>query len=585
MALRRQNPVMVVEGTGRGADLLAYAASRYSLPMKLEGKVSVRKNHTEEQLQDIRDHVSQFLPDLDPDKCQECSQAVAECCEMGRLITVFNINSDIGMEKSILYALLTGRSKLLGQLELALQWDRVDVAEEMIFPQLKSSGANLVQLNNIMTKAILDEKTDFIEFLLHVDVVMSHYLTVPVLRELYREVEPDTHLRELLQKSGESDIYLCDVHVLLEKLIGNHKHTLYENDSPDVWEKEACFEDPYLELLLFAVLSRRGTLALYLWNKCKNPLSAAIVATCLYHFLADSLSAEETKLRKEYSSMKDAFEKKAVELLDICYEEDRTKSLYLVEQVCPRWGNLHLMDVALIARDMRLISSVCCQESVGQRWKKIKWKFQVRQLFRVLVMVLHFYLVLVHLVYSPSMLELLLCGLVLSDALEKAFEAMFSQTLKLWFSAWTFIDLFSQLVFLAGFAFRLRSETFYLGKILYSCCSMLFCFRLFRVYYISSRLGPLILIFIFMMPKLLDFLAFLLVLLVGYGITSKALMYHPCNTRKSFESFESVTEFLEDIFFHSLLADIWRTHAGRYSRPLVYGLPKDELGLVMGYFL
>ncbi|XP_064098313.1 transient receptor potential cation channel subfamily M member 7-like [Macrobrachium nipponense] len=553
MALRRQNPVLVVEGTGRGADLLAYAASRYSLPMKVEGKVSVRQNHTEEQLQDIRAHVSQFLPDLDEEKSQECAQAVAECCEMGKLITVFNVNTDTGMEKSILRALLTGRSKLLGQLELALQWDRVDVAEELIFPLLQNSGGNVSQLNNIMTKAILGEKKAFVEFLLQAGVVMSQYLTVPVLRELYREggiKEPDSHLRELLQKTREADIYLCDVHALLEKLVGNHKNKLYETDSQDVWEKEACFEDPYLELLLFAVLSRRGKLALYLWNKCKNPLSAAIVATCLYQSLADSLRVEETNLRKVYLSMKDAFEKLAVELLDICFEEDRTKSLQLVEQVCPRWGNLHLMDLALIARDMRLISSVCCQESVTERWKAIKGKFQVRQMFRVLVVLLHFYLVLIHLVYSPSMLELLLCSLVLSDAIEKAFEAIFSKTLKLWFSAWTFFDLFGQVVFFAGFLFRLRPETFYIGKILYSCCSMLFSFRLFRVYYISSRLGPLILIFIFMIPKLLEFLAFLLVLLIGYGITSKALMYHPCNTRKSFENFDSVTEFLEDIIFN-----------------------------------
>ncbi|XP_066941118.1 transient receptor potential cation channel subfamily M member 2-like [Macrobrachium rosenbergii] len=680
MALRRQNPVMVVEGTGRGADLLAYAASRYSLPMKVEGKVSVRQNHTEEQLQDIRDRVSQFLPDLDEERCQECAQAVAECCEMGKLITVFNINADTGMEKSILRALLTGRSKLLGQLELALQWDRVDVAEELIFPLLQSSGANLTQLNNIMTKAILDEKKAFIEFLLQAGVVMSQYLTVPVLRELYREVEPDSHLRELLQKTGEADIYLCDVHALLDRLVGNHKNKLYENDGQDVWEKEACFElslflllsqdpyleprtrstfsflwiptwspelsplspfsgslpgarnslhfllsqdpylepgtlstfsfsriptwnpklsplspfpgslpgtpnslhfllfqDPYLELLLFAVLSRRGELALYLWNKCKNPLSAAIVATCLYQSLADSLRVEETNLRKAYLSMKDAFEKQAVELLDVCFEEDRTKSLQLVEQVCPRWGNLHLMDLALIARDMRLISSVCCQESVTERWKKIKWKFQVRQLFRVLVMLLHFYLVLVHLVYSPSMLELLLCALVLSDAIEKAFEAIFSKTLKLWFSAWTFFDLFSQVVFVAGFAFRLRPETFYIGKILYSCCSMLFSFRLFRVYYISSRLGPLILIFIFMIPKLLEFLAFLLVLLLGYGITSKALMYHPCNTRKSFQNFDSVTEFLEDIIFNpywvifgELMLDELQSHSYNVCQKLTW---------------
>ncbi|KAK7069702.1 hypothetical protein SK128_024772 [Halocaridina rubra] len=345
MALQCNTPVMVVEGTGRAADLLAYAASRYSSPIVRNGKVVAEQELNEDQRKEVFDQVSRFMPELREDEC---------------LVSLLRFHD--------------GRAALTDQLELALQWNRVDVAEEKIFPQFQCTGEETILLNKIMTKAILDQKQDFIELLLQRDVIMSQYLNVGVLRQLYNSIRPRYHFGHLIRKSPDEEIYLRDVHLLLQRLVGKHDHHLYVNDIENSHQDKAQFEDPYLELLLWAVLSRRDHLAVYLWQKCQSPLRALIVATCLYKSMEESVSAGDTMLKEAYSKMRWTFEGYAVELLERCYKKDHAKAVRLMEEVNGRWGEICLLDIALSAGNMRLVSTACCQDRVAQRWRKLRVK-------------------------------------------------------------------------------------------------------------------------------------------------------------------------------------------------------------------
>ena len=68
------------------------------------------------------------------------------------------------------------------------------------------------------------------------------------------------------------------------------------------------FQDPYHELLLWAVLSQRNKLARFLWERCNSPLIAGITASCLFRKLWLSLGAKNTDLRKTYLEQKENFE-------------------------------------------------------------------------------------------------------------------------------------------------------------------------------------------------------------------------------------------------------------------------------------
>lgn len=73
-------------------------------------------------------------------------------------------------------------------------------------------------------------------------------------------------------------------------------------------------QDPYQELLLWAIFSRRGQLARFLWERCETPLCAAVVASCVYQSLWKSLGAKNTVILNEYQKQKTMFETLAVEV-------------------------------------------------------------------------------------------------------------------------------------------------------------------------------------------------------------------------------------------------------------------------------
>lgn len=72
------------------------------------------------------------------------------------------------------------------------------------------------------------------------------------------------------------------------------------------------FQDPYLELLIWAILTRRNNLAKYLWKTCNFPLNTAIVATCIYQGIRDKVT--DSAVRAECKAMKDHFETIAIKV-------------------------------------------------------------------------------------------------------------------------------------------------------------------------------------------------------------------------------------------------------------------------------
>ncbi|KAK8731069.1 hypothetical protein OTU49_007785, partial [Cherax quadricarinatus] len=95
MALKRNIPIVVVAGTGRAADLLAYAVSMTRHTHRL-------KNHKEQ----LSRRINSTMPELAgyPKKQKRCVHLLLQCCNKVSMITIFNINSNEEMDKYILRA-------------------------------------------------------------------------------------------------------------------------------------------------------------------------------------------------------------------------------------------------------------------------------------------------------------------------------------------------------------------------------------------------------------------------------------------------------------------------------------------------
>lgn len=69
-----------------------------------------------------------------------------------------------------------------------------------------------------------------------------------------------------------------------------------------------------MELFIWAILSGRGSLARFVWERCNSPLASAVVGSSLYRSLWKSLGAKNTEIRNRYLKHSVEFEKLSVEV-------------------------------------------------------------------------------------------------------------------------------------------------------------------------------------------------------------------------------------------------------------------------------
>ncbi|KAG7176679.1 Transient receptor potential cation channel subfamily A member 1-like 12 [Homarus americanus] len=561
LALKRDIPIVVVAGTGRAADLLAYAVS-------------------------MTIHTPSFQV-IDKNVLIDNSHYTGE---------------DV--------------TSMQDQLSLALLWDRPDIAECEIFPAQKNwpSGA----LEDLMTTALLEEKVEFVKLFTMNGLVMADYLTVKKLRHLYNEAcIPNSHLMRLLQRASQNNYhYLFHVHNVLQAMMRRHHDDIYTSDTPQAQSDNPSinyltFEDPYMELLLWAIFSRRAWLANYLWQRCNSPLCAAIAASCLYQSLWRSLGAKNTDILEEYNKNKNTFELFAVNLLGVCYQQDVINALGLVERRNAKWGNSDCLELAVMANDLIFISTPAAQASVELNWRRgmsrapffavmianvfpllIFWprffrfqklgdnggeltipqkmvvfykspisKFCAHSTAFVIFLIVYAYVVLFDFKYEMSITEKFLFVWICIYVIDEISEIISEQSLTLrgkisdWAgSVWNRFDIVAFFLAFLALGLRLHRQTFKWGRIAYAVNTNVFYCRLFRMYHVNYHLGPKLVIFYRMISEVLVFLALLVIFILGYGIASQALL-HPSRDAGSLNS-TSVSSIMEDV----LLTPYWQMY-------------------------
>ncbi|KAK4316372.1 hypothetical protein Pmani_012451, partial [Petrolisthes manimaculis] len=619
LALKRRIPVVVVEGTGRGADLLAYAASMTCHTPS--GRYVMKKAHRTQLMQRISITMKELTS---PDLRQECLEYVVECCTHLNMVTIFDINSHEELDRYILYALLTGKSgdeetSLLDQLELAMLWNRPDIAESHIFPAQPTWASG--SLEKLMTIALLEEKVDFVQQFVVNGLVMADYLKVNTLRHLYNEacrMTPNSQLTRLLKKSSHNQnyYYLVHVHQLMEEVMRKHKDPPYLADTLEAKTTDPSvgnhtFQDPYQELLLWAILSRRNNLAKYLWQCTESPLNCAVAASALYKALWISLEAKNTGIRSEYWANMEVFEKLASDFLQECYNLDIMNSVGLVERRNAKWGDLDCLELAKLGKNMKLISTPAAQTSIENSWRRgmirapnfavflanflplliyLPWIFSFQKLgdnrddlttlqkFKVfymspiskfylhatcfvLFLLLYSYVVLFDFKYEMTIGETMVLVWMITYVLDELAEIASQQASTIrgkisdWSSSmWNRFDIVAISLAFIAFGLRLWRKTFVWGRIAYSINTTVFYCRLLRIYNVNYHLGPKLVIFYKMITEVAVFLGLLIIFILGYGIASQSLL----NLDRNYDSFSivSLANFTHDV----LLTPYWQMY-------------------------
>ncbi|KAM6245980.1 transient receptor potential cation channel subfamily M member 7 isoform 3-T5 [Spheniscus humboldti] len=419
-------PVVVCEGTGRAADILAYVHKQTeeggNVPEGAEPEIisTIKKTFNFGQSEAV--HLFQTL---------------LECMKKKELITVFHIGSDEhqDIDVAILTALLKGtNASAFDQLVLTLAWDRVDIAKNHVF--VYGQQWLVGSLEQAMLDALVMDRVTFVKLLIENGVSMHKFLTIPRLEELYNtgNLPPGykinlidvglvieylmggtyrcTYTRKRFRaiynslsgnnrRSGRNPSnttpQMCKSHDSFgnradkkEKMRHNHfiktaqpykpkidtgaeegKKKRTKDEIVDIDDPETRrFAYPLNELLLWAVLMKRQKMALFFWQHGEESMAKALVACKVYRSMAyeakqSDLVDDTSEELKQYSN---EFGQLAVELLEQSFRQDETMAMKLLTYELKNWSNSTCLKLAVSSRLRPFVAHTCTQMLLSDMW-------------------------------------------------------------------------------------------------------------------------------------------------------------------------------------------------------------------------
>ncbi|KAM4877891.1 transient receptor potential cation channel subfamily M member 6 [Thomomys bottae] len=223
--VKNKDPVVVCEGSGRAADLLAFTHKH----LADEGILSP-------QVKDGIISMIQSTFNFDLKQSKHLFHILMECMAYRDSITIFDADSEEqqDLDLAILTGLLKGTNLSISeQLNLAMAWDRMDIAKKHIltYGQHWKHGA----LEQAMLDALVMDRVDFVKLLIESGVNLHRFLTIQRLEELYNTKQGPTNmfLRHLVQDVKQHTllsgyrITLVDIGLVIEYLIGGAYRSSY----------------------------------------------------------------------------------------------------------------------------------------------------------------------------------------------------------------------------------------------------------------------------------------------------------------------------------------------------------------------
>uniref|UniRef100_A0A667ZWP6 non-specific serine/threonine protein kinase n=1 Tax=Myripristis murdjan TaxID=586833 RepID=A0A667ZWP6_9TELE len=410
-------PVVVCEGTGRAADILAYVHKQTEegggLPDGVEADIIATIKKTFNFSQSDAIHLFQTL---------------MECMKSKELVN------------------LSTNASAFDQLVLTLAWDRVDIAKNHVFVY----GQQLLvgSLEQAMLDALVMDRVDFVKLLIENGVSMHRFLTISRLEELYNTKQPPNNptllhmVRDVKQGNLPPNykITLIDVGLVIEYLMGgtyrcnytrkrfriiynnlhgnsrvswnrpgSHLRKSHESFSIQADKKEKTrhnhfiktaqpykpkstveqskkrskeeivdiddpetrrFPYPFNELLVWAVLMKRQKMSLFFWQHGEENMAKALVACKLcrsmgYEAKKSDVVDDTSEELKEYSN---EFGTLAVDLLEQSFRQDETMAMKLLTYELKNWSNSTCLKLAVSSHLRPFVAHTCTQMLLSDMW-------------------------------------------------------------------------------------------------------------------------------------------------------------------------------------------------------------------------
>ncbi|KAM3842235.1 transient receptor potential cation channel subfamily M member 2-like [Diretmus argenteus] len=651
-AMLNGTPCVLLEGSGRIADVVAQVAELHV------SRVTIALIH--QLMKRFFGPEYEAFSDL---KIIEWTKKIQDIIRMPHLLTVFRISEERrgDVDVAILQALLKasrnsespGRDSWETQLELAVAWNRVDIAETEIFTEESQWKSD--DLHDAMFSALVGHKPQFVRLLLDNGVSLRHFLQeddtlrrlynhLPgcfILRKLAKRVQRDRHRKDQAVSRARRGVTISMTHVSDEvrHLLGSFTQPLYpppprryhinmsledtsvslpgrsqpDSQAPDRQDIGEAFMDPGRDLFLWAILQYKKELAEIAWEQCRDCMSAALAASKILKTMAQE--EPDVDEAEEMTELANHYERHAIGVFSECCSCDAERAQKLLVRVSPSWGKTTCLRLALEADDKSYVAQSGVQALLTQIWcgelaeENPVWRVLVCMLFFPLIYTgflafrrdeviqrkaekseemitmenvtrssvwtksynattplkplscwsrlaslysspqVKFYwsivsyfaflflfavVLMIDFQARPSAGEVLLYIWLFSLVCEEVRQLFhdpdgfgFHKKSRMYINdLWNILDVLSIVLFIIGLACRLRTEMFYVGKILLCIDFIVFCLRLMAIFTISRTLGPKIIIVRRMMMDMFFFMFLLSIWVVAYGVAKQGILIH-----------------------------------------------------------
>ncbi|XP_072117252.1 transient receptor potential cation channel subfamily M member 2 [Mobula birostris] len=390
-AISNGTPCVIVEGSGRAADVLAAAAN---LPM-----TQITIDFVQKQLRTFFTDCYSMFSDQD---IILWTKKVQDIIRMRELLTIFQADTSgkNDLDVAILHALLKASSSsghqwqenLDHQLQLAIAWNRLDIAKSHIFTNDKQWKSS--HLHQAMFAALVGNKPGFVELFLENGVNLREFLSKEMLVRLYNNISHHTHLYKKLHKVVDSEkqpqindklenkckVLLHHISIVLQELLGEFMEPLYKYPNisfrklPNVASihrqrdklHEGKLEDPERDLFIWAILMKHKELASIFWEQGVDSIAASLVACKILKKI--SSDENDTDLYDEMEDLAQEYEDQALGLFSKCYRKHAKRAQKLLVRVSSTWGNTTCLRLALEADSKKFMAHGGVQDLLTKIW-------------------------------------------------------------------------------------------------------------------------------------------------------------------------------------------------------------------------
>ncbi|XP_025768826.1 transient receptor potential cation channel subfamily M member 2 [Puma concolor] len=289
------------------------------------------------------------------------------------------------------------------QLKLAVAWNRVDIARSEIFTDERQWKPS--ELHPVMTAALISNKPEFVKLFLENGVRLKEFVTWDTLLYLYQNLDPSCLFHSKLQKvlAEEPERPVCTppaprvqmhhVAQVLRELLGDFTQPLYPRprtgDRPrlllpvpniklnvqgvslrSLYKRSpghvAFTMDPVRDLLIWAIIQNRRELAEIIWAQSQDCIAAALACSKILKEL--SKEEEDTDSLEEMLALADEYEHRAIGVFTECHRKDEDRAQKLLTRVSEAWGKTTCLQLALEAKDMKFVSHGGVQAFLTKVW-------------------------------------------------------------------------------------------------------------------------------------------------------------------------------------------------------------------------